>query len=251
MKLTTVIGSVNDNPDYYMFIPKQIKFWKKMGCKFIALFVGTKIPNELVEFSENIILWNNNLDLNSAFVGQNLRIYYTALLNLPDDEAVMITDMDMLPMSPNYYFDGLDKYEKQHFVYYRHIDRNIKRNEIYICYNVAHPDTWGKLFNIKTKEDVINAINNTYQKSYNAIPGSEGWFIDQVVMYNSLHDYEHLIVLNRVPRRLEVHVCEKHITHKHNSFILMYDDAHFHRSYNRNKHLIKNVEKQLDEIYSC
>jgi len=27
MKLTTVIGSVNNNPKYYMFIPKQILFW--------------------------------------------------------------------------------------------------------------------------------------------------------------------------------------------------------------------------------
>ena len=43
MKLTTVIGSVNDNPKYYMFIPKQILFWKKFGINFVAVFVGNHI----------------------------------------------------------------------------------------------------------------------------------------------------------------------------------------------------------------
>ena len=64
MKLTTVIASVNDNPNYYLFIPKQILFWKKFNIKFIAIFVGKQIPNEISSYANNIILWNNNLDLN-------------------------------------------------------------------------------------------------------------------------------------------------------------------------------------------
>ena len=95
MKLTTVLTSVNNNPKYYMFIPKQIYFWKKFNINFIAVFVGEVLPDELIPYKENIILWNKNLDLNTAYVAQNLRMYYTSLLELPDDEMVMITDMDI------------------------------------------------------------------------------------------------------------------------------------------------------------
>ncbi len=68
MKLTTVIGSTNLNSQYYMFVPKQILFWKHFGIKFIAFVVAESIP-ELREYSDNIILWNRNLNINTAFVG--------------------------------------------------------------------------------------------------------------------------------------------------------------------------------------
>ncbi len=47
MKLTTVLGSVNGNPEYYKFIPYQIKFWKVLDINFYAVFIGEKLPDEL------------------------------------------------------------------------------------------------------------------------------------------------------------------------------------------------------------
>ena len=63
MRLTTVLASVNNNKDYYLFIPKQFLFWSKFNIKFIAIFVGDNIPEEIVKYADNIILWNENLDL--------------------------------------------------------------------------------------------------------------------------------------------------------------------------------------------
>ncbi len=97
MKLTTVIASTNNNSQYYLFIPKQISFWKKFNINFIAIFVGENIPIELHKYKDNIILWNKNLDLNSVYVAQNIRIYYPSILKLPENEIVVLTDMDMLP----------------------------------------------------------------------------------------------------------------------------------------------------------
>lgn len=57
----------------------------------------------MLKYKDNIVLWNRNQDVNSAFLGQNLRMFYPALLNLPDDEMVMMTDMDMLPTNFVYY----------------------------------------------------------------------------------------------------------------------------------------------------
>ena len=233
MKLSTVLASVNNNPSYYMFIPKQILFWNHFGIKFIAVFVGEKIPDELTPYASNIILWNNNLELNSAYVAQNLRMYYTALLDLPNNEMVMITDMDMLPMSAAYYTAGLEQFKFEDFIYYRNVDGN----QIYMCYNAAHPNIWGKLFG-------INSIDDVKQKMYD-IPCCYGWFIDQQIMYQRLIYYENLKVLNRPIKRLEVDDYKNHIERKDENFIKNYDDAHFHRSYCDNEHYILNAESQL------
>ena len=241
MKLTTVLASVNNNRDYYLFIPKQILFWEKFSIKFIAIFIGDSIPEEIMYCSDNIILWNSNLDINTSFVSQNLRIYYPALLNMSSDELVMITDMDMLPMRPNYYCSGLENFTTDDFIYYRNIDGN----QIYMCYNAAHPSIWKKVFNINTEEDIKNIIYETYNKSYNGIPGSKEWFIDQELMYTNLIKYPNLKVLNRPIRRLETGDYLRHLKNKDVNFINNYDDAHFHRSYTKNERLILDAEKQL------
>ena len=241
MKLSTVLASVNNNPAYYMFIPKQILFWNHFGIKFVAVFVGDKIPDELTLYSKNIILWNNNLELNSAYVAQNLRMYYTALLDLPDDEMVMITDMDMLPMSAAYYTAGLERFKMEDFIYYRNIDGN----QIYMCYNAAHPTIWGKLFGIHCEEDVKQKMYENYNVHYNGVPCCNGWFIDQQIMYQRLIHYEHLNVLNRPIKRLEMDDYENHLKRKDENFIKNYDDAHFHRSYFNNEAFIWHAERQL------
>ena len=241
MKLTTVLGSVNLNPQYYMFIPKQILFWKHYNINFIAIIVGENIPDELILYSNNIILWNNNLNLNHAFVAQNLRMYYTSLINLPNDELVMITDMDMLPMNNTLYANGLEDFTKDDFIYYRYIDGN----QIYMCYNAAHPNTWAKVFGINNSNDIENKINNTYDNCYSGIPGNTGWFIDQEIMYKNLINYPNLKVLNRPIKRLEMSDFKNHLNNGDNNFIFNYDDSHFHRSYFNNIDLILNAEKQL------
>ena len=241
MILTTVLASVNNNPKYYMFIPKQIKFWKYFNIKFIAIFVGESIPDILQSYSDNIILYNRNLNLNSAYVAQNIRIYYPSLLSLPDNELVMITDMDMLPTNAPFYTSGLEAYNINDFIYYRHVDGN----QIYMCYNASHPKTWSNVFNVKTISDIETIIDKTYTTNYNGIPGSSGWFIDQEVMYKNLINYTNLKVLNRPIKRLEVNMYKTHLHRNDKNFIFLYDDVHFHRDFFANETLINNAETQL------
>lgn len=242
MKLTTVIASVNDNPNYYYFIPKQILFWGKFNIKFIAVFVGDKLPTMLEKFKDNIILWNRNLDLNTAFVAQNIRIYYPSLLKLPDDEMVMITDMDMLPMNDTYYKSGLENFTKKDFIYYRRIE---VKNQIYMCYNAAHPETWGQVFKIKNENDVESKINMTYDRRYNGIPDSTGWNIDQLTMYSKLIDYPHLKILNRPIKTLKPIIYNHYLSRGISHFIHLYDDCHFHRNFSNNISFIEDSERQL------
>ena len=243
-KLSTVLGSTNENPKYYLFIPKQIIFWKKFDINFIAIFVGEKIPKELEQYKDNIILWNkeSTKHINSAYVSQNIRIYYPALLKLPENEICMITDMDMLPTNDTYYKQGIDLINpEKDFIYYRNIDGN----QIYMCYNAAHPSVWSNVFNIKSEHDIEIELNNHYNNSYNGIPGSTGWFIDQEIMYKKLINYPNLKVLNRPIKRLEMYMYERHLRNNDTNFLKFYDDAHFHRSYCDNEKYILNAELQL------
>ena len=157
-----------------MFIPKQILFWKRFNINFLAIFVGDSIPDELEEYKSYIILWKLNLDLNTAYVAQNLRMYFSALIQLPDDEMVMLTDMDMLPTNPTYYTSNLEQYRHDDFIYYRHVDGN----QIYMCYNAAHPNTWSKLFGISNFDDIYNKIKENYIAALK----------DRIAELQSLHD---------------------------------------------------------------
>jgi hypothetical protein len=67
-KLEIVLASCNNNSSYYKFIPYQIYVWAKFGIKFICIFVGEKIPEELKDFKDHIILWDRNLDLNHVLI---------------------------------------------------------------------------------------------------------------------------------------------------------------------------------------
>ena len=235
MKLTTVLSAVNNNPSYYKFIPKQILFWRAYGIKFVAVFVGESLPPELEECRANIFMWSKNLDLNTAYVGQNLRLFYPALLQLPEDEFVMITDMDMLPTVSSYFKDGLEQYTQKDFIYYR----KVEGNQILMCYNAAHPSTWSTVFGVRTEQDVEAKLYQFYNGNYTGVPGGAGWFTDQIILYAMLIPYPHLKVLDRPLKRLEMWDFNA------GTDIRNYHDAHFHRSYADNEQRILMAEAQM------
>jgi hypothetical protein len=114
-----------------------------------------------------------------------------------------------------------------------------------MCYNAAHPSIWAKIFSIYSENDIENQINKNYENNYNGIPGSDGWFIDQKIMYSKLINYENLKILNRPINRLEVYMYYDYLNNGNNSFISLYDDVHFHRNYFNNEKLILDAENQL------
>lgn len=240
MKLKLVLGTANANPEYYKFIPSQIQFWKYFGIDFVAAFVGDEIPNDLLPYKSNIMWWNYTPNLNSAYVAQMLRLYIPALLCMGADECVMITDMDMLPASPGYYKSGLEAYDSKSFIHYR----TPETDQIYMCYNAAHPSTWGKLFNITSINDIINALVTNYPPNYVG-KSKTSWFRDQEVLYRSVIHYESLKVLHRPIKRLEVWDYIKHIRSDDTNFVSKYDDIHFHESYNDNEELIRHALTEI------
>ena len=242
MKLRYVLGSTNNNPEYYKFIPSQIQFWGYFGIRFIAVFIGDSIPNELLPFKQYILHWPHTPQLNSIYVSQTIRLLIPSLIKMLDDECIMITDMDMLPASPHYYINDIEKYSKDSFIYYRHQDLD----EFYMCYNAAHSKTWAKLFDISSTNDIIKILIDNFPENYTGQKDvAHSWFNDQKLLCKKVHNYEHLVILNRPIKRLEVSVYLHHLNNNHVNFIKNYDDIHFHQSYNRNEVLIKHALTEI------
>lgn len=248
MRVTTYLCSVDNNPHYYKFIPYQIEFWSRFGIRVVIVFVGAQLPDELVPYKDYIALWPYTPQLKSSFVGQNIRIYFPALLpDFPDDEAVMIGDIDMLPCKPDFFLNGLESYGKDDFLTYAPI--LWKTKEIFMWYNSAHPETWAKIFKIHSVQDAIDRLNATYVDGGEYHPGGSCWFIDQYELFKILIPYPNLIQLNRNIKRLEMYHFRPMLQHGLRDFVCNYDDAHFHRSFIQNEHLVYEALRQLSTHY--
>ena len=92
MKLTTVISSVNNNSDYYNFLPYQILFWNKFNIKFICIFIGEKIPNELEQYNPELLYKDKILAITkSDMLDDELKAEIR--LDLPEIPSVFISSI--------------------------------------------------------------------------------------------------------------------------------------------------------------
>lgn len=242
MKLAVVLGCVDANPEYYRFVGFQVQAWAALGVKFVAVFVGGAVPRVLTPFARHIVLWNATPELNSSYVAQNLRLYYPALLGplAGEDGGVMITDMDMLPGRPDYYTRGLASFSNHEFVYFREV---YKDREIYMCYNLAMPATWGAVFGVRTHVDVARRLREHYPAD-GGVLGCAGWTTDQQTMYRHVMRYPHVRILQRPLRRLETPEYARRLAQGETDFVREYDDIHFHRSFTRNAQLVSDAMSQ-------
>lgn len=186
MKLDCVITSVNENPLYLEFIPIFVKTWNKLypNVDVKIILIAKQIPDQYVEYKGNIILFEPIEGILTSFISQFIRLLYPCILHY--QHGVMITDMDMLPMSKTYYTEHIRSFDNSKFIYLR---ENVcfQYNEIAMCYNVASPKIWKEVFEMNSTEDIRNYIKDTFYTN-NIIEGhgNTGWSIDQQVLYQKI-----------------------------------------------------------------
>lgn len=182
MILDCVLTAVNEKNLYLQFVPIFIKTWNKLypNVDVKIILISTSIPENLKQYTDNIILFKPIENILTSFTSQFIRLLYPCILNYQN--GVMITDMDMLPMNRTYYTDNIKLINGDKFIYFR---ENIKLHEQFaMCYNVASPQTWKKIFNINSLDDIINKIKEV--SSTNLIiegHGKTGWNLDQIYLY--------------------------------------------------------------------
>ena len=189
MKLDCVCTAVNENKLYLDFIPIFIKTWNKLypDVDVKIVLIAKDIPEDLMLYKNNIILFNPIEDVLTSFTSQFIRLLYPCILDY--ENGVLITDMDMLPMNSTYFTKNIVEFDNDKFIYYRdNVCFGCK--QIAMCYNVATPKIWKDVFKVNSIDDIANVIKETFIK--NTIKeghGNTGWSIDQITLYNKIMEW--------------------------------------------------------------
>ena len=156
MILDTVILASDDNPDYLDFWPIVSEAWESMGLEPILIYTG----KENKDLKGNIIKFNPN-KLDSAFVAQNIRLLYPGILK---NKNCIISDIDLLPLSKNYFYKSVLEIPDNKFVIYRP-DAGLPDNMISMMWNAANSNTWMEIFQINNESDIQKKLKNGTQEN--------------------------------------------------------------------------------------
>jgi len=215
MKISYCLFSCNDNPKYYSFFPYIKKIWeKKLGVKCILIYIGDILPDLLKKYQNDIIIFEPIENMNTAYIAQNIRLLYPALIKC--DDGVIIADIDIIPLSNKYFIQQISSYTNDLFINYTYETKCDDIKEYYICYNVALPATWSKIFNINSIEDIKKTLilwyrdlNYHYDDKYRS--KCIGFHNDQLMLYKYINDYPNnfIILIPRKISRLEINLKNK------------------------------------------
>lgn len=260
MILTDVLTATDLNPVYYKFIPIFVSSWKKLfpTINIHIILIADEIIDELKPYSDYIKIFKPIKNMKTAFIAQTIRILYPSLLK--SNGGILITDMDMIPMGKKYYVQQIKDFDSSKFICYRPLSC-VGKDEMVICYNIAHPNVWKDIFNIDNENDIIETLTSIYDKNnYSGIHGGSGWCLDQLFLYSKTQEWNNktnsLIILDK-----DIHVL-RNIINKNNMFIRLWNfydyntikyflindnivDFHMPKPYNENKKFIDKITNML------
>jgi hypothetical protein len=190
--------------------------WKEI-CNIDAKLI--LIANEIPDYvdKDSVILFKPIEHMHTAFQAQCIRILYPCLF---DNKNILISDADILPCKKEYFVDSIENIDDDKFITYR--DAYIKQEMYGICYNIANSNTWKKVFNIKTEDDIRNMLKIWYNHNYTGRKNCSGWYTDQKMLFKYLQDFpDHIILKDK--------------------------ELHFSRLDKRQRNFIARIDKQLIE----
>ena len=222
MKLDCILTAVNENELYIDFVIIFIKTWHKLYPEVDVkiILIAQKIPENLLPYTKNIILFAPIENVLTSFTSQIIRLLYPCILKYKN--GVMITDIDILPMNSQYYTKNIIDYNDDKFIYYRE-NIGLCYKQIFMCYNVATPEIWKDIFKINSIDD-ITIFLKTVSDNNEIIEGhgKKGWCTDQLTLYKKVIDWNK----------------------QTDNFVQLNDDQNGFNRLDRNKFHISNIDVQ-------
>lgn len=185
MRLGTALLACNLNPDYLNFWKLAHDSWTEIvGIKCKLVLVADEIPDDL-PYKEDVILFKPIAGMHTAFQAQCIRVLWPCLLD-DADGAIIPSDIDMMALNRSYFVDTIDGVPDECFVVYRGLQHSCK--SIWMCYVAAGAPVWREIFGCSSEEDVRRILTEWYKSSnYAAVHGGEGWFTDQLMLYEYVY----------------------------------------------------------------
>ena len=105
MELKYAVLSSNSNPEYLDFWPYVAKAWKeRIGIKPVLFYIDPNPPSEELKNHGDVYYFRSIPEWDIVQQAQSIRLWASKVI----DDAFIISDMDMLPISKEYYHKGLD-----------------------------------------------------------------------------------------------------------------------------------------------
>lgn len=185
MQLTHVLVASDLNPNYLESWPLIRRAWPLIaGLEPVLVLVARReeAPPELLT-DPQVRLFEPIEGVHTAFQAQCIRLLYPSLVETAG--AVLISDMELVPMNPAYFHRSLTGIDKRCFVAYRG-DLILDKGEIPMPFNAALPGTWAELFGVVDEAEVRARLSEwAAQTEYEGSRGGEGWFTDQRLLYRA------------------------------------------------------------------
>jgi hypothetical protein len=177
----------NDNPKYLDFWPVVKKaWWDIVGIPCIMIYVADTIPDNL-KSDPAVIHFTPIKEWPTATQAQVIRLLYPGLLSASG--AVVLSDMDMIPLQKDFFTEGFSTFHENQFVSLRGIDEGEK--QIYMCYVGATPQTWRDLFGIQSVNDISRLLRAWSQEfPADGNHGGLGWCTDQRRLYDKIKEWQ-------------------------------------------------------------
>jgi hypothetical protein len=236
LKIDRAIVSTDTNATYFDFWPIVAQAWKKMGIKPTLALIAPK-DVKIDESIGDVIRFEPIPGIPSSFQAQVIRLLLPIYF---EDEVSLISDIDMLPLSKEYYCDSVKHVSDNCFVIYR--DQAYKRENypLYpMCYNAAKGKVFKELFNIKSKDDIRNKIIEWYGLGF-------GWTTDERMLFKHVQEW------SKSKKRIVKlgHEVEKRIDRSDWN----YDKELVKKRYYIDSHMVRpytKYKKEIDELAAC
>lgn len=183
LKLSHVVVSSDLNPRYLDCWPLAKQAWREIaGLEPVLVLIADHAPAGL-DADPNVRVFPPVDGIHTALQAQCIRLLYPALVE--GATGVLVSDVDMVPLNRSYFHEPATKVGERDFLAYR--DVFFAASEIPICYNAAHPRTWGDVFRVSDAADVHAQLGEWGTGiRYDAVRGGHGWDTDQVILFRTL-----------------------------------------------------------------
>jgi hypothetical protein len=184
MKLGRALLACDSNPAYLKFWRLAHDSWTEIiGIKCTLVLVANEIP-EWLPYKEDVILFKPIEGIHTAFQAQCIRLLWPCLME--GEGAIIPSDIDMMALNRSYFVNTIDGIPDECFVVYRGLQHSCK--SIWMCYVAGAPAVWREIFGCSTEDDVRRILLEWHiGTGYNGIHGGDGWFSDQLMLYEYVY----------------------------------------------------------------
>jgi len=237
-KIEYIIVSSNDDPLYLNFWP----VFKKMSNHILnakPVLVHVSDCNEYREDADSIVIKIKQVTKNTGFQAQISRLWAPIFFK---DKVCMISDIDMLPLSTDYFNKFEINYNEFHILSANAY--NDEMNYYPMCYNIAYGDTFKNLLQLP------NDFNDFYENVL-LVCEEENWtgderFLSTRINNNKIHHInivKHKRKFSRISciadNRIDRVNLDKIDHYRYNKDL--YIDFHCPRPYEQNKQFIDEI----------